>query len=98
MADALKAEVLNPDWIVDHSHLYPLAVGDYDYLIITDNEQWNAGTITPSGAVGDLVTTFTKLADWKKRRGLRTVYCAQLDTKPGLTNGTVDTCGRRSSL
>ena len=45
---------------------------EVDYLIITDNQQWNADTITPGIVIGDMVTEFKKLVAWKKQRGLRT--------------------------
>ena len=39
-------------------------------MIITDNQKWDPVTITPTAPVGDLVTTFQKLVNWKRRRGL----------------------------
>ena len=42
-----------------------------DYLIITDNQTWNAATITPTGSVaGDMVAAFQQLAAWKRSRGV----------------------------
>ncbi len=48
-----------------------------DYLIITDNNKWNAATMQITGTAGDLVSKFQTLANWKKSRGLRT-YIAQV--------------------
>ena len=36
-----------------------------DYLIITDNNQWNAVTIQPNGVIGDMASKFQVLANWK---------------------------------
>lgn len=67
----VKSEVLNPGWVADISTLLPRASTQYDYLIITDNQQWDPGTMNPTVPVGDLVGTFQTLVNWKKRRGLR---------------------------
>jgi hypothetical protein len=69
--DILKGEVLNPDWITDIGDLIPMVFAQYDYLIITDNQQWDPVTMASTGSVGDLVSSFQKLVNWKKRRGLR---------------------------
>ena len=45
---------------------------DIDYLIITDNQRWDAENITPGTGIGDLVSEFQRLANWKQQRGLRT--------------------------
>lgn len=70
----LLAEVINPDWVFEAGDLlydYPVNVlAQYDYLVITDNYQWDSTTKERGDFVGDLVTIFERLADWKKRRGL----------------------------
>lgn len=43
-----------------------------DYLIITDDNIWNAVTIQSTSAAGNITAEFQKLANWKKSRGLRT--------------------------
>lgn len=43
-----------------------------DYLIITDNNRWNAQTAAITGPAGNLVSEFTRLAAHKKNRGYRT--------------------------
>ncbi len=48
-----------------------------DYLIITDNDKWDAETSTTTGAAGDLVSEFNRLAAHKKNRGYRT-YVARV--------------------
>ena len=84
MSDILKNEVINPDWVFDVSDLFPLLLTDCDYLIITDNQKWDEKLMTPSGAAGDLVASFNKLAQWKKKRGLRT----RIVTITNIVNGT----------
>jgi hypothetical protein len=72
--DVMKAEVLNPGWIGEFEPYWPLF--DIDYLIITDNQAWDAATSTPvagsAATVGDMVGAFQRLAAWKKRKGLAT--------------------------
>lgn len=69
--DMIKAEVVNPDWVIDISD-YLALTANVDYLIITDKNKWNADTITPGGAAGDLPKVLKRLATWKKKRGLKT--------------------------
>jgi hypothetical protein len=65
--------VINPDDVWDFSPVFPDLVTNVDYLIITDNQRWDADTISPTGPVtGDVVAEFERLAEWKERRGLRT--------------------------
>ena len=45
---------------------------EVDYLIITDNTEWDPVSMTPGAPVGNMVAEFQKLADWKRQRGLRT--------------------------
>ena len=45
---------------------------EVDYLIITDNNEWDSASMTPGAAVGNMVAEFQKLANWKRQRGLRT--------------------------
>ena len=71
LADILKSDVINPDWITDISDLILIPFAQYDYLIITDNQKWDPITMAPTAQVGDLVSAFNKLVNWKKRRGLR---------------------------
>ncbi|WP_460597397.1 C25 family cysteine peptidase [Geomonas sp. Red276] len=73
MRDILTGDVLNPDWIGDLPDKFPPFPpfpAKYEYLVITDNQTWNAAAISPAGPAGDLVSSFQKLADWKRRRGL----------------------------
>ncbi|WP_455202246.1 C25 family cysteine peptidase, partial [Kaarinaea lacus] len=66
-----KERVVNPEAVWDFSELFPVFIGQVDYLIITDDRRWDANTITPLGDAGDLTETFQKLADWKATRGLK---------------------------
>jgi hypothetical protein len=64
--------VLNPEMVFDYSDLYPYFNLGTDYLVITDNQHWNAQTMSPTGAAGgDLVASFERLAAWKRQRGLK---------------------------
>lgn len=83
LTDILKGEVLNPDWIMDIGDLIPKVFAQYDYLIITDNQQWDPVTVAPTVPVGDLVTAFQKLVNWKKRRGLRACVVTITDIVQG---------------
>jgi Peptidase family C25 len=68
----IRLTVINPDMVIDYSDLFPIFNLGTDYLIITDNQQWNAETITPTGATeGNLVDSFERLAAWKRQRGLK---------------------------
>ena len=67
-----RMTVVNPSAVVDFSDRFPVINLGTDYLIVTDNQRWNAETMAPTGAVdGDLVASFERLADWKAQRGLR---------------------------
>lgn len=68
--DILRGEVVNPDWVPDISDLIPLFPPQYDYLIVTDNQQWDPVTMTPTGQVSNMVDAFQNLVNWKKKRGL----------------------------
>jgi hypothetical protein len=67
-----RMTVINPDLIVDISDFLPVYALYFDYLIITDNQRWNAQTIEPAGmAAGNVVASFERLAAWKRQRGIR---------------------------
>jgi len=68
-----RRTVVNPAAVIDFSRDFPPFVFGADYLIITDNQRWNAATMAAAGpAGGDLVASFGRLAAWKRQRGLRT--------------------------
>lgn len=50
---------------------------DVDYLIITDNNKWNAQTMTITGSAGDMTSEFNRLAKHKESKGYR-VHVAQV--------------------
>jgi hypothetical protein len=62
-------EVFSKDSEMKGSNLLP---DEVDYLIITDNNEWDSVSMTPGAPVGNMVAEFQKLADWKRQRGLRT--------------------------
>ncbi|HVG17125.1 MAG TPA: C25 family cysteine peptidase [Chitinophagaceae bacterium] len=67
-----RLTVINRNDVVDFSDLFPIFYLGADYLIVTDNQQWNAQTVMPTGPVtGDIVASFKRLAAWKRQRGLR---------------------------
>ena len=67
-----RMTVVNPELVLDYTDLYPIFNLGTDYLIVTDNQQWNAETMVPTGAAGgDLVASFARLVAWKRQRGLR---------------------------
>jgi hypothetical protein len=69
--DLAKALVVNPGIIGKWNDRFPYLELPAEYLIITDNQTWNADTIAPTGTVaGDMVGAFRRLADWKRSRGL----------------------------
>jgi hypothetical protein len=54
-----------PPWLDE------IALGDSEYVVITDRHRWDAQTITTIGDVdGDPVAEFTRLVAWKRCRGL----------------------------
>lgn len=66
-----RLTVVNPHLVFDYSDLFPYFPIAADYLIITDNQTWNAESVAPAGAAGgDLVASFQRLAAWKRQRGL----------------------------
>lgn len=80
-----RRTVVNPAQVLDFSDLYPILHLGTDYLIITDNQRWNAQTMAPEGAAGgDLAASFGRLAAWKRQRGLR----ARLVTLGDIVSGT----------
>lgn len=92
-ADILRGDVVNPDWIGDISDHIPKFYAQYDYLVITDNQGWDPVAIAPAGPVGDLVTSFRRLVDWKRRRGLRARVVTIADIVAG-THGDFKTGAR----
>ena len=70
-AELVRALVVNPATIRDWWDVLPYLELPAEYLIITDNQTWNSDTIAPAGAVtGDMVAEFSRLAAWKRSRGM----------------------------
>jgi hypothetical protein len=66
-----RGRVVNPWQLFDPGVIFTRLIGPAEYLIITDNQRWDATTIKPTGAAGgDLVTQFERLAAWKRTKGL----------------------------
>ena len=83
-----RMTVLNPREVFDFSDLYQIVGLGTDYLIITDNQQWDAAAMAPlAPAGGDLVATFERLADWKTQRGLRARVVTISDIVAGVHGG-----------
>jgi hypothetical protein len=70
LSDLARSEVINADSIVDLGHYWPLFELPADYLIITDDQSWDAASITPGAAIPGMVAAFQKLAAWKRSRGV----------------------------
>ncbi|HEX5110827.1 MAG TPA: C25 family cysteine peptidase [Vicinamibacterales bacterium] len=71
LSELAKALVVNPDMVRDRWVLFPSVELPADYLIITDNQTWDAASIRPTGTVtGDMVAAFQRLAAWKRSRGV----------------------------
>ncbi|MCA9690506.1 MAG: hypothetical protein KC636_12915 [Myxococcales bacterium] len=80
-----RTRVINPEHLVDIQRFFPTLQMPAEYLVITDNQQWDAATMTPSGAAGgDLVAAFERLCAWKRARGLS----ARVVTISAILDGT----------
>jgi hypothetical protein len=79
-----RSLVVNPGLVDDKWHIYPYLDLPAEYLVITDNQTWNADTIAPTGTVmGDMVAQFFRLAAWKRSRGLTTKVVTVSDIVDG---------------
>ena len=66
-----RSRVLNPADVIDVGGIIGHLISRAEYLIITDNQRWDAQTIRPIGpAGGDLEAEFERLAAWKRTKGL----------------------------
>lgn len=84
LTELARSLVVNPDWVMDLSKWIAPLITNTEYLVITDNFRWNAATIEKGAALaGDLVAQFRRLADWKRRRGLRTHVATVSDIVAG---------------
>lgn len=71
LATLARELVVNPEIVGRWWDHYPWLDLPADYLVITDNQTWDAATITPTGSVsGDMAATFERLTAWKRSRGV----------------------------
>ena len=71
LAELARATVVNPEVIGRWADRFPYLELPADYLVVTDNQGWNAETIQPTGPLaGDVVAEFQRLVQWKRQRGL----------------------------
>jgi Peptidase family C25 len=71
LASLARDLVVNPDVIGDWVDIYPVLDLPADYLVITDNQTWDADSISPVASVGgDMVASFERIAAWKRSRGV----------------------------
>lgn len=69
VTELAQQRVLNPSLVELITDLLPPA--EAEYVIITDNQRWDAARIAPIGPTdGDLVAKFRALVTWKRSRGL----------------------------
>jgi Peptidase family C25 len=83
-AELARSLVVNHELVHDDWRIYPFLDLPAEYLIITDNQTWDANAIAPMGSVaGDMVAEFFRLADWKRSRGLTTKVVTVTDIVDG---------------
>jgi hypothetical protein len=71
LADLARSIVVNPDVIGEWGVFLPELDLPAEWLAITDNQRWDADTISPAGPLtGDMVAEFQRLAAHKRSRGL----------------------------
>ena len=66
----LLTQVLNPDLLAEVDRQWPFYELPCDYLIVTDDRQWDAAAIQPGTAVPGMADAFRRLAKWKRSRGV----------------------------
>jgi hypothetical protein len=83
-----RSWVINPAAVIDVGGIIGRYLGGAEYLIITDNQKWNAESIQPTGPLDadggtDMVAEFERLAAWKRAKGLS----ARVVTITDIVNG-----------
>lgn len=76
--------VINPEQLPGPTGLSAAAPAEVDYLVITDDQTWDAAGIRPVSHAGDLKAHFAQLVAWKSQRGL----AARLVTVTDIVSGT----------
>jgi hypothetical protein len=79
-----KSRVVNPSAVIELGDIIGRYLGGAEYLIITDNQRWDASTAHPLDPLdGDLVAEFERLAAWKRVKGMT----ARVVTVTDIVNG-----------
>jgi len=69
-AELASMLVVNPQEVVPIWRYLPWRLGT-EYLVITDTVTRDADTLEPTGSVdGDVIASFERLVEWKRRRGM----------------------------
>ena len=80
----LRHRVENPDAIAPARPVPPRQISSAPYLIVTDNHRWVPGLFAPDLPVGDMVSEFQRLADWKTKKGLKAEVVTLSDIAAGV--------------
>lgn len=80
----LRHRVENPDAIAPARPVPPRQISSAPYLIVTDNHRWVPGLFAPGLPVGDMVSEFQRLADWKTKKGLKAEVVTLSDIAAGV--------------
>ena len=83
LAAIARSEVINGALIRDYATHWPRYELASEYLIITDDHTWDEATISPVRDIPGMVAAFTRLADWKRARGIS----ARVVTITDIVNG-----------
>ncbi|CAN5278205.1 hypothetical protein BH11PSE10_BH11PSE10_17850 [soil metagenome] len=90
-----RSRVINPAALLDIGGLFGRYYGPAEYLVITDNQRWDADTQRPSGAAGgDLVAEFARLVAWKRAKGLTARVVSIADILAGVYGDFAGSCQR----
>lgn len=66
----LRSQIVNPEYVLPIPIPAEPLSGDIWYLVVTDNFYWNED-MTRGGFIGDVAGELQRLADWKKRKGIK---------------------------
>lgn len=80
----LRRRVENPEAIAPARPMPPRQVDSAPYLIVTDDHRWVPNVFAPGAPVGDMVSEFQRLADWKTQKGLKAEVVTLSDIAAGV--------------